>query len=385
MRYVASFLLLAMFGCSTPPPAGRPVPIGTVAFTRTGGFATIPALVNGDSAMLMLALGMHGVVLDTTLARTRGLAAGKSGDPAGVVGTIRLPGDVELRDYLFWLGAYGRLSEASGGSLEGSVGDDFLGRLTIEVDFSAQVIRLYEPRAYTYRGSGVILPLDSTLFEPVVPAMIDVDGHGALAARLLLSSRSAHTCLLLNPSFVRRNDMVRRAAPTLRGPFLTSPSGAMQLAVGRLHTLALGPLSIDSPTVFMHEDTIDDGREDGVIGMSLLRDARLILDYTRHRAIIEPGQNFGHTCGFDRSGLVLKSHGPDYHRITVEYVVPGSPAADAGIHVGDQLVSLDEQGVASLDLETIRRALMTTGAVRDVGVVRKGDTVNVKLALRQLF
>ena len=126
-------------------------------------------------------------------------------------------------------------------------------------------------------------------------------------------------------------------------------------------------------------------RIDGVAGSTLFHGGRLILDYARHRAIVDPGAGVGRDCKYEQSGLILTARGADYRNFTVDYVVPHSPAADAGIQARDQILAIDGRPTVELMLPEIRRALAVDGAARQLRLLRGADTVSVTVNLRRLF
>ena len=85
------------------------------------------------------------------------------------------------------------------------------------------------------------------------------------------------------------------------------------------------------------------------------------------------------------SGLRLAARGPGLAHIMVDYVVPHSPSAEAGIAVGDELLLIDGRGVAAGDLSDARKALRADGQVRQLVLRREADTIRVTLKLRKLL
>src|SRR5256712_9814878 len=121
------------------------------------------------------------------------------------------------------------------------------------------------------------------------------------------------------------------------------------------------------------------------MGNPVLEGSRLTVDYAGRRAIIEPRPADGSLCDFDMSGLRLAARGPGLRHIIVDYVVPGSPSAAAGIAVGDELLLIDGRGVAEGDLSDARKALRVDGVVRRLVLRRDGDTIRGALKFRRLF
>ena len=69
----------------------------------------------------------------------------------------------------------------------------------------------------------------------------------------------------------------------------------------------------------------------------------------------------------------------------VDYVVPGSPSADAGIRAGDEVLLIDGRAVAGANLSDVRTVLRVDGVVRRLVLRRASDTMRVALKLRRLL
>jgi S1-C subfamily serine protease len=68
----------------------------------------------------------------------------------------------------------------------------------------------------------------------------------------------------------------------------------------------------------------------------------------------------------------------------IEYVMPGSTAADAGLAAGDALVSVDGQPATSAVIRELRKRLRRDGE-RIVLTIRRGEeTKTVTLVLRRM-
>src|SRR2546426_5274400 len=112
---LAAYLSLACWHRPTPTPVS---PVAVVPFDAYGGAIYVPAVINGDSAWLMLDTGLSRTGLDLDWARNVGIVPGpEPGEPAApaastaVVATIRL-GDLALVHYRVALYPLTGLSEA---------------------------------------------------------------------------------------------------------------------------------------------------------------------------------------------------------------------------------------------------------------------------------
>ncbi|HVH67819.1 MAG TPA: aspartyl protease family protein [Gemmatimonadales bacterium] len=362
-----------------------PLLVASLPLESAGGAIYVPAVVNGDSAWLMFDTGLSHTGLDRDWARTIKLPGADSAS-ATVLDRFQL-GELELRGVGVALYLLQGLSEASGRSQRGLLGHDVLQRFTVDIDYRARRVLLLDPTRYRYAGRGTSVPFTADADLPLVHAQLKAPGRRAIPARLLLDTGASGLCLILTTPFVEQHDL-GHLTPAIAAPIGTGLAGDLHGTIVRLQELRLGGLKVRSPTTglggelkgFLGRTDID-----GVIGISVFQDARLIVDYERRRIIVESSKDAGWACDYDHSGLRLIARGPRLEQVVVDYVVPRSPAADAGVQVGDELLSIDGRRVADTDLSAVRQTLREEGARRRLVLLRDSDTVRVSLQLRKLL
>jgi hypothetical protein len=361
-------------------------PVASLPLDPAGGAIYVPAVLNDDSAWLMLDTGLSHTGVDQDWARTISLAAAESAS-ATVLHRLQL-GEVELRDVDVALYPLRGLSEASGRPQRGLLGHDVLQRFTVDIDYRARRVRLLDPTRYRYAGRGTSVPFTPDADLPLVHGQLKVPGGRPIPARLLLDTGASGLCLILTTPFVEEHDL-GHLTPAIAAPIGTGLAGDLHGTIVRLQELRLGGFQVRSPTTglggerkgFLGRTDID-----GVIGTAVFQDARLIVDYARRRVIVEPSKDAGGgSCDYDHSGLRLIARGPRLEHVVVDYVVPRSPAADAAILVGDELLLIDGRRVAEADLSAVRQTLRVAGARRRLVLLREKDTVRVSLQLRRLL
>jgi predicted aspartyl protease len=168
---------------------------------------------------------------------------------------------------------------------DGVLGSGFFRRFVVEIDSRRKTISLYEPDGYVYSGEGEILPLTFKQTTPIVDASIRLSDQSEVKAQLELDT-GCDGALCLGKHFVDAHQLV----PT--NSFARTASGvggSTRTRHGQLPQLQLGRLVIKKPSAdFFLEGSPVDPPLAGHIGWELLRDFKVIFDYTRKRMILEP-------------------------------------------------------------------------------------------------
>ena len=387
---LAACLSLACWHRPTPPPL---LPVAVVPFDAYGGAIYVPAVINGDSAWLMLDTGLSRTGLDREWARTVGIVPGPTPAPpvaaaasTAVVDTMRL-GELTLVHHPVVLYPLNGLSEASGRLQVGLVGHDVLQHYTVVIDYRQRRVQLFDPARYRYNGPGTTVRFTADADLPLLRAHVKARGGRPIPARLLLDTGASGLCLIVTTPFVEQHGL-NQVTPAIEAPIGTGLVGELHGTIVRLQELRLGGVKVPSPTTGLggeYKGFLARTDIDGVVGNSVFEGSLLIVDYAGHRAIVEPRPGDNSPCDFDMSGLRLAARGPGLRHIVVDYVIPRSPSAEAGIAVGDELLLIDGRGVAEGDLSDARKALRSAGAVRQLVLRRDADTIRVALKLRRLL
>ena len=116
--------------------------------------------------------------------------------------------------------------------------------------------------------------------------------------------------------------------------------------------------------------------------MNFVDDFRLILDYARQRIILEKNAQFDAPYEHDMSGVALSLAGEHFK---IEAVIDGSPAAEAGLQVGDLITQVDGQKASATDLGELRQAFKQAGNTHRLQIKRGDEQCEAALTLRRLI
>jgi predicted aspartyl protease len=278
---------------------------------------------------------------------------------------------------------FGSLSLREGKAIEGIVGYGVLSRFIIEIDYAQGELRFHDPAAFTPGPQAVALPVVFHGNVPIVTAKVTGADGVAHEARLLVDTGARNAVVLAKP-FLDRTRLAE--GRTIDGMLGAGVGGATTQRIGRLARIEVAGIAIDAPVTSFSTATSGgdaDPNVDGLIGGEILRRFTLTVDYPHERLLLRRNAQFSEPFEYDMSGIYFVAIDAKLDRFRVEQVIPGSPAAAAGIVAGDELVSID--GGAPASLESLRLMLKREGVAHTLVLSRGGKNVQAQLVTRRLI
>jgi hypothetical protein len=312
-------------------------------------------------------------------ARATGVGGSKEGYLAAV--SLSVPDVKVLNQRIFVLPLEGLPCEMR--DIVGIMGYDFIKEFVVEINYEARTISLFDPLSYRYTGHGDVIPV-TLKGTPRVRARLGLPGATILEGLFEIDTGS-DGALSINSPFVTKHAL----AQSLKDQFAGSNSGLggeSKAIDARIGSFSLGRYMVASPIVSLSQSTegalsVEDN--DGPIGNEILHRFRVVLDYSRRSMMLEPNSHLSDPFENDMSGIALDSEGKDCHVFKVVGVEEKSPAAEAGIVVGDEIIAVDGKPANQFISTQIEKLLMQDGAERSLTLRRDGKARVVKIKLRR--
>jgi S1-C subfamily serine protease len=120
----------------------------------------------------------------------------------------------------------------------------------------------------------------------------------------------------------------------------------------------------------------------GFIGAGILSRFTVDWDYEGKTMTLTRNHRYGAPFEADASGLRLVAEKPDWKRILVSAVTPGSPASGAGMEPGDILQKVN--GKVPPPLYELDKLLVLPGTSITITILRSGKQKTMTIHLRRL-
>lgn len=284
---------------------------------------------------------------------------------------------------------YLRFEDYAGIEIHGILGADFFRRFIVKIDYRKRVISLYDPRTEQLPEQGYTkVPAEFRKSKPYVFPEIALRQGDTSTLKLLLDTGAALP-LLINTDSDPGLVLPERVLPSNLGAGL---GGFLVGYKGRVPSLSMPPFEFSNVVTSYQElnlDQIDStslDQRNGIIGNEILRRFTVVLDYIREEVYLQPNRDYGDEFKADRSGLLIIATGPNLRNYLIYSVLDDTPAQEAGLQPGDEIVRINWLPSAFLSLGGIIRRLQKPAGKRiRITVKRNGERVKATFVLRDLI
>lgn len=368
-----------------------------IPFENLGGHIVIPVTVNGSNPLRMvLDTGMSGPVVILT---SRGVGKNlgfENGTPIQLAGAGGGP-PVAARSYgdaRIGVGGVEHTGQnlivldddgpPSACTQDGIIGKSIFDRYAVDIDYDRSMITLYDP-ASAAQSAREVLPLTFQSGIPVVDATVVLEDGRTVPVRVVVDFGAGHA-LSLDVGGAKNIVAPHKTVGEVVG---TGIMGDVEGRIGRIRALRLGSFEFhDVVTSFTSPTTgttcgADGVKADGNLGTGILSRFDVAVDYHNARLLLSPNGAFKAPFEYNMAGLALA---PGRNgTLLVRNVVPGSPAADAGIVAGDHIRDVDGRDTKNLTDAEVRGLFLRAGASVSVRIERDTGLLERTLKLRRLI
>lgn len=286
--------LVAILGVVPVLPAANPKPLATVPINTSRDRIMVPGSLNGSTNLsFMLDTGFSMTMVHPDLPGRLNLRKVGEVTIAGIAGDEKAP---TYEGAIFNIGGQtyrprrvAALTTDAGRRRrrDGILGSGLFRQFVVELDVAAGQMSLYSPTNYRYAGRGEVVPLRFRRTTPIVAGFIHSTNRGARIAGEFEIDTGCDSGVCLGDHFIEKHALLNRESTRDGGK--VGVGGGIATRSGTLPALQLGALTILRPqTDFFLDGSPVDRDFAGHIGFGVLKDFKVIFDYSRKQMILEP-------------------------------------------------------------------------------------------------
>ncbi len=285
---------------------------------------------------------------------------------------------------------YFKYAELTGLDVHGILGADFFRKYIVQIDFDNERITLHKPEYFKYNlKKHEEFQIEIKRNKPYLDAHLNIVGDTLRKVKLLMDTGAALP-LLLYTDIDTTLTIPPNAIPGNVGRGL---GGYLDGYKGRVNSLEMSPfLMKDVVTSFQLADSqyinnpaiLND--RNGILGNEVLSRFNIVIDYWHQKVYLRPNKKYKTTFKFDKSGISVSASGKNLTQYTVQYIIPNSPAAEAGVQKGDILMKINGKSTKLMSMNSIYEQFKKrSGKQMKLMVLRNGTTQKITFQLKDLI
>jgi clan AA aspartic protease (TIGR02281 family) len=361
-------------------------PSQTVPMAVQAGHPSVQVQVNGKALRFLIDTGADVNLITPSAAAQLALKpTGPSVPAVGAGGTIMITpvlwdslrvGDIELQQQAASVTEFPQEF-----AYDGVLGAPFLAQFVASFDYEQHRFTLAVHSSFAVPPDATMLPMRIQGTKSFVWA-----NAAGVEGWYVIDTGSSKAMLFYTPT-VEQYNLRTQLSPTINAVTGVGVGGRTRGEIARARTLQLGPHRFAQVLVELSTQTsgsLADPSTAGHIGGEIWRRFTLTMDYVNNRLYLQPNKAYSETFVGPRSGLVL---GYDQGAVVAVTVMPFSPAAQAGVVVGDELVLLNYMLAKDTSIYVLNDALKTAQGTTVSMRLRKtdGTEYDISLVLRDLL
>ena len=389
-------------GFATPLAAGAQMPGPDTSTLTLSGSTTVPFTLSGNHIYVTAQIdgSPYAFIFDTGGAAT--LAAdlearlkpevighaliGGAGDALAPVDIVRVQ-KTTLGGVTYLNGRFVTLpagfpgdSPIRGVRYGGILGRELFAHLVTSIDYEKSTLTFTEPAHFFPDPGASVIPVVMRHGIPHITA--SVNGHPGIFA---VDAGSAQA-LTLTQSFVDDSGLAKEFNSSIDVEIGRGIGGYLTGTASRARTLEIGSISLKNPlsmVVHAKGGIFSDKTLGGNIGGDILRQFTVTLDAPHGKLYLRPNASFGQPMVFNRAGMFSRS---ENGMLRVVRVIPDSPAAVAGVQIGDVVAAINGTPASRFSLEETRAIwLQQPGTRIALDLTRGGKYMSVTFLLRDIL
>lgn len=271
------------------------------------------------------------------------------------------------------------LSEYVGIPIHGIFGYDVFSNFVVTIDFAMRDILLEYPTKYRYnKKKGEKYPIVIENAKPYLTDIAIVENGLEVPLKLLIDTGAGHAISINKMA----NEHIHLPDKLVRVQLGRGLSGIINGTLGRVDKLRLGKLEIDNIVASFPDSSSYGGKvsstlsKQGGIGCELLRRFRVTFNYTDGYIVLKPvKRKMKEPFEHNMSGMEIVARGKDFKDFFIEKVVENSPAHEAGLFDGDQIILINNHNAHEMTISEIYK-LFQKGEGKEISILAKrGDRI----------
>jgi len=377
----------------------------TIPFKLINNLIIIPIQINhSDPLNFILDTGLNtsiiyesstGKILDLTYSREfhlQGLGTSRSIKAMHTYGNeIYVSGITGInQDYFVLPDSVLNLSNKLGYQIHGILSFNVFNAFIVEINYEDEEITFHNPEYFKYSKNTknyVTLPLIIHDTKPYIHMDLYLADGRIIPVKVLFDTGAS------NPLWLDVKSLPDFRIPDAdKEAFIGSGlSGEIYGYLTRFHKICLDHFELDDVIVsFPDSNSIEraTGLDDrnGSVGSEIIKRFNIIIDYPNELITFSKNSNFNDPFSHNMTGIELIAPDPGIPRFMIFQIRENSPAHRAGLHVNDEIISINNRNTEDLSMNEIYKLFQSReGRKLKIIINRNGERIKFIIELEKFI
>jgi hypothetical protein len=347
-------------------------PLNFIFDTGAGG-----TIINESTAASL------GIVGDETVSRQGGTGMAEIVQSTDHIVYVE---DISFQDVTLGIAELDHIEKRLGMQIDGVIGWLILSQYAVRIEYDAMLIEIYDNNKFEYDFGDSSYTLEvqgTTIFTNVTVAF---KSGNSFTGKVVVDSGAGNT-FYFNTPFTEENNLL-----TEMDTYYERETQSLSTESSHIYTTMLADLSISDyefSTVPANIAIAEAGALSwsgpmGILGNGVLKHFNVFIDLQQQMISLEPNRLYHDQFEVNCSGLELVADDA-FQKVIIDHVYGGSPAHEAGLDVGDEIVQINGANVSDFQLPQIRSMLSQDGEEIEILIDREGELHNYIFILQPLI
>jgi len=294
--------------------------------------------------------------------------------------------DISFQDVTLGIAELDHIEKRLGMPIDGVIGWLILSQYAVRVNYDTMRIEIYDNERFEYDLGMSSYPIEvqgTTIFTNVTVAF---KSGNTFTGKVVVDSGAGNT-FYFNTPFTEENNLLAEM-----DTYYERETQSLSTESSHVYTTMLADLSISDyefSTVPANIAIAEAGALSwsgpmGILGNGVLKHFNVFIDLQQQMMSLEPNWLYHDQFEVNCSGLELVADDA-FQKVIIDHVYAGSPAEEAGLEVGDEIVQINGANVSDSQLPQIRSMLSQDGEEVEILINREAELRSYTLKLRALI
>jgi len=376
--------------------------------TRTEGLvAEIPFQLHGSLIITQLSVdesaplkfifdtGAGGTIINADTAAGLGIVGDETVSQEGGTGMASVKrsnghtvdvGDLTFQDVTLGIVDIDHIEKRMGTPIDGAIGWQILSQYAVRIDYDTMLIEIYDNSRFEYDlgESGYAIEVQGTTIFTNVTAAFE---SGNIFTGKVVVDSGAGNPFYFNTPFIEENDLLAEMDTYYERETQSLSTESSHVYTTMLAELNIGEYEFSTLPVNMaiaEAGALSWSGPMGILGNGVLKHFNVFIDLEQEMMSLEPNRLYHDQFEVNCSGLELVTD-DSFQRVIIDHVYAGSPAEEAGLEVGDEILQINGANASDFRLPQIRSMLSQDAQEIEILIDRKCESSTYLLTPRPLI